>query len=282
MPAARTLGEGERSRAAARMRISVGGVAFDNCTLADAIERVDELVRERRTAYVVTPNVDHVVRARRDPAYAQLVREADLVLADGQPILWAARLGGTPLLARVAGSDLFPRLCEHAAAMGYRVFFLGGSPGAAQAAADVLRRRRPDLIVAGVHCPPFGFERDSDQCREAAAAVRRSRPDIVFVGLGSPKQEQWIVRHMHEYAPAVSIGVGISFSFVAGHVKRAPTWMQRAGLEWLHRLSQEPRRLWRRYLVDGVFFLPVLAACARHRARRRGTGRPHATVQRDE
>lgn len=239
-------------------RIDVCGVRFDNVDLTEAIDRIDDLVRARRPAYVVTPNVDHVVRARNDASYARIVERADLVLADGQPIVWAARLLGTPLKSRVAGSDLFPQVCAHAGAAGLRVCFLGGSPGAAQAAADVLKRRFRDLNVVGVHCPPFGFEYDAGLRLAAVEAVRAVRPDIVFVGLGSPKQERWIVDNMYEYGPSVSIGVGISFSFTAGLVKRAPPWMRRGGLEWLHRLCQEPRRLWKRYLVGGLQFAPIL------------------------
>lgn len=238
-------------------RVQLGGVWFDNVTMDQAVARIDELVRARRPALVVTPNVDHVIRTQHDRQYAELVERADLVLADGQPIVWGARVLGFPLPERVAGSDLFPRLCAHAAERGYRVFFLGGAPGAAEAARDVLTARHPRLQVVGVHCPPMGFERSPAERRQALQAVQAAAPQFVFVGLGSPKQERWIVENMHAYSPAVSIGVGISFSFVAGHVKRAPRWMQRAGLEWLHRVATEPGRLAWRYLVRGWRLLPI-------------------------
>lgn len=247
-------------------RVQVCGVRFDNLTMNEAIQQIDELLRSRRNALVVTPNVDHVVRARRDPAYASLIAQADLTLADGQPIVWASRLAGRPLKERVAGSDLFPRLCEYAARMGYRVFFLGGAPasgrrpGAADAAREVLVRRHPDLQVAGVHCPPHGFESNPAEVARAIRAISDAQPDIVFVGLGSPKQERWIVGPQAAIGPAVSVGIGISFSFVAGHVRRAPRWMQFVGLEWLHRLSREPLRLWRRYLLASWAFVPMIAS----------------------
>lgn len=239
-------------------RVRVGDIDFDNVNMAEAIERIDALIGSRKPAIVVTPNVDHVVRAHRDPAYAALVGAADLVLADGQPIVWTSRFSGTCLKERVAGSDLFPKLCEFAARRGYRVFFFGGAPGAAQAAREVLQQRNPELQVTGTFCPPYGFEHDPAENRRALEAIEASRPDILFVGLGSPKQERWIAAHMHDYGPAVSIGVGISFSFIAGFVRRAPRWMQRSGLEWLHRLCAEPQRLWRRYLVTGWSFLPLV------------------------
>lgn len=241
------------------VRVCLGNIQFDNVNMAEAIERIHELIDSKTPAIVVTPNVDHVVRAQKDRAYADLVRSADLVLADGQPIIWVSRLLGTRLKERVAGSDLFPRLCGFAAQRGYRVFFFGGDPGAAEAARDVLQQRFPTLRVVGTYCPPYGFENDIVENRKAIETIGAARPDILFVGLGSPKQERWIRAHMHEYGPTVNIGVGISFSFVAGHVRRAPRWMQRAGLEWFHRLCMEPRRLWKRYLLAGWSFLPVAA-----------------------
>jgi N-acetylglucosaminyldiphosphoundecaprenol N-acetyl-beta-D-mannosaminyltransferase len=240
-------------------RVPIGGLAFDNVDLPGALARVAELIAARRPALVVTPNVDHLVRAVRDPSYAALVAGAGLVLADGQPVVWAARLLGRRLAGRVAGSDLLPALCARAAVTGWRVFFLGGDYGVAERAREVLMARHPGLRIVGTYCPPMGFERSPLELRQAVEAVRAARPELVFVGLGSPKQERFIAAHMHEYGPAVSIGIGVSFSFVAGDVRRAPRWMQRLGLEWLHRLWQEPRRLWRRYLLNGWGLLPILA-----------------------
>lgn len=248
-------------------RIGFGGVDFDNVTMREGIARIDELIRSERPALVVTPNVDHLLRIQKDRDFASVVANADLVLADGLPIVWASRLLGRPLKERVAGSDLFPKLCEHAARHGYRVFFLGGAPGAAEEARRILECRHAALQVVGTHCPPFGFERDQEADRQAVEAVRAARPDILFVGLGSPKQERWIAAHIRECDVPVSIGVGISFSFVAGHVRRAPRWLQRLGLEWAHRLCCEPRRLWRRYLIRGPAFLPLVARELRHRER---------------
>jgi len=242
-----------------RSRVCVGNTWFDNVTLAEAVARIDALVRAKRPALVVTPNVDHLVRLQQDREYAALVARADLVLADGQPIVWQSRLLGTPLKERVAGSDLFPRLCEHAAATGHRVFFLGGDVGAAEAAGRALQQRFPSLQVVGTYCPPHGFEADREECRRAVEAVRAAAPDLLFIGLGSPKQERWAAQHSSALGPLVALGVGISFSFVAGFVQRAPAWMRRCGLEWFHRLCMEPRRLWKRYLTDLVRLPPIAA-----------------------
>ncbi len=238
--------------------VTIGGVRFDNVTMEEAIERIEELVACGVPSLVVTPNVDHLVRLQDDGAYRGIVEEAALVLVDGQPIVWASRLLGRRLKERVAGSDLMPRLCERAAERGYRVFFLGGEDGTAVEASRRLCELYPGLEVAGTHCPPHGFELCANENRRIAEKMRAAGADIVFVGLGSPKQEKWIAEHMGEYGAPVSIGVGIAFSFVAGRVKRAPVAMRRMGLEWLYRLYKEPRRLWRRYLVRGTRFAPIV------------------------
>lgn len=239
-------------------KVYFAGIAFDNLRMEDVIDRIDEMVRTGMPRMVVTANVDHLLRIQHDRYYASVVAQADMILADGQPIVWATRLLGSPLKERVPGSDLFPRLCEHAAKQGYRVFFMGGEPGVADDARDVLQRRFPSLQVVGTYCPPMGFEKTDSVNRKAIEAVCSARPHILFVALGSPKQEEWIAAHMHVCRVPVSIGIGISFSFVSGHVKRAPVWMQRVGLEWAHRLYSEPSRLWRRYLIRGPAFIPLV------------------------
>lgn len=221
----------------------------------EALERLVQLACGDRPAYAVTANVDHVVRLCRNPQLRPLYADADLSVADGMPVVWASRLLGVPLPERVAGSDLFPALCAKAAEHGLSVFFLGGALGTAQRAAEILRARHPPLRVAGTYCPEYGFERDPAASERALQAVRAAAPDILFVGLGSPKQENWIAANRAACRAKLSIGVGISFSFISGHVSRAPRWMQRIGLEWCHRLVQEPGRLWKRYLIDDAAFL---------------------------
>jgi N-acetylglucosaminyldiphosphoundecaprenol N-acetyl-beta-D-mannosaminyltransferase len=255
-----------------RHQVKLFGVTFDALTFDQAVHALIELSQGDQPRYAVTANVDHVVRLHRRPELQPLYDNADLTVADGMPLIWASKRLNRPLPERVAGSDLFPALCQQAAFHGLSVFLLGGDPGTADAAAEVMRKRHPSLKVAGTYCPDFGFERDPDQCRAAVDAVRQAAPDILFVGLGSPKQEQWIADHCHEYGAKLSIGVGISFSFACGHVVRAPRWMQRAGLEWLHRLAQEPRRLARRYLIDDAVFLRLFLREWRLARRQRRTG----------
>lgn len=215
------------------------------------VERTMSELAAGRGGWIATANLDHLWRLRRDPAFARAYGAATLRVADGMPLVWASRLQGVPLPERVAGSDLIHSLTAAAARHGRSVFLLGGNPGTAERAAERLTAAAPGLRVVGTCCPPFGFERDPVQLDNLRRQLRDSRADVVFVALGAPKQE-FLIEAVREVLPAAWwIGVGISFSFVAGEVQRAPRWVQRLGLEWLHRLVQEPRRLARRYLWHG-------------------------------
>lgn len=239
----------------AARQVSLFGIRVHDLSLDEAVDLLIALAGDNRPHYVVTPNAHHVVQIRRDAHLHQIYNSADMVLADGMSLIWASRLLGAPLRARVAGSDLFPRMCGAAAERGYRVFLLGGGPTVARTAAENLCRTYPRLQVVGVYSPPYGFESDPQENAQIIRMIRESHPHILFVALGFPKQELWISRYARECAVPLSIGVGAAFDFIAGIRRRAPVWMQRAGLEWLHRLLQEPRRLWHRYLVLGPQFV---------------------------
>jgi len=238
-----------------RARVSFLGLDIDNVSFQDALARIVNLARDPEPAYVVTPNVDHVMRIQKHARFRRVYREASLVLADGMPVVWASRILGTPVQEKVSGSDLLPGLAPVAAAEGLSIYLLGGQPGAAEACAHTLSARHPSLRIAGVHCPEPGFHLGLGRNRKVIETVRRAAPDILFVALGTPKQEYWIHRHHRELGVPVSIGVGAAFDFLAGAARRAPAWMQRRGLEWLYRLCCEPRRLWKRYLLDDSPFL---------------------------
>ncbi len=239
--------------------IDILGVRITNVSLEEAVNCIEELSKNKTFSYTVTPNVDVIVKLQRDILFRRIYQEADLVVADGVPLLWAARFLGTPLKGRVNGTDLFERLVARAAKTGATVFLLGGEEGSAEQAADRLRKRHPDLQIAGWYCPPFGFEYDTEENGKILRLIGDAQPTYLFVGLGSPKQEKWITEHAVATCVRHAIGIGVSFSFVAGTIRRAPYWMQRSGLEWLWRLGAEPRRLWHRYLVDDPrFFWLVL------------------------
>ncbi|MDP3939053.1 MAG: WecB/TagA/CpsF family glycosyltransferase [Deltaproteobacteria bacterium] len=244
--------------------IRLRGVRIHALTQARCAEHVFRSLETGQGGWVATVNVDHLRRITRSSDFAVLCASASLAVADGMPLVWASRLQGTPLPGRVPGSDLLGCLAEEAAAQGRSVFLLGGDPGTGEASAEFLRRRIPRIRIAGTHCPPRGFEQDARAMAALTEALRDAAPDIVFVALGSPKQEALIARLRASFPRCWWLPVGISFSFLAGEVRRAPRWVQRLGLEWLHRLVQEPRRLARRYLVEDLpFALLLLAGAAR-------------------
>lgn len=256
-------------------RVQIKGVWFDRVTMAQAIERVLTDLSAGKGGWVVTPNLDILRQATRDPDLRALIGAADLSVADGMPIIWASRLQGCPLPERVAGSSLIEPLSAEAGERGARVFLLGGNPGVAEQAAALLEQRCPGLVIAGTDCPPLGFEQAEGYIDGLRDKIVNACPDLIYVALGAPKQER-LIRELRSAAPnAWWLGVGISLSFLTGEVRRAPLWMQRLGLEWLHRLVQEPRRLAKRYLVDGLPFaiaLLVGGVLGRLKARKNSPG----------
>jgi N-acetylglucosaminyldiphosphoundecaprenol N-acetyl-beta-D-mannosaminyltransferase len=235
-------------------RLDVYGLKFDPVTEDDAVERVIELTESRNGAFVVTPNLELMRQGHERPEARRHVEEADLVLADGMPVVWASRIAGRPLPERVAGSSIFEPVARRAAAAGLSIFLLGGEPTVADRLAEQLRASIPGLDIVGTYCPPRGFLDDPQEFEAVVAAVGEHRPQLVAIGLpfelGSRIAEELIER----LPESCFFNVGVTFSFLAGDIRRAPSWMQRLGLEWLHRLLQEPRRLFRRYLVDGPAF----------------------------
>lgn len=238
------------------MRVNICNIEVDRCSFREALNLIlHQAAVGREPEYVVTPNAHHIVTLQRDRHFRKIYQDAFLSVADGVSLLWAANFLGTPLNDRVNGTDLFEQLCQLAAERDLSVFFLGGRPQAAERAATVLNRRYPRLKVVGAYCPPYGFEADAIELENISQRIRSAQPNILFVGLGAPKQEYWMYKHCRSVEVPVSLGIGVSFEFVAGMVKRAPRWMQKTGLEWLFRLISEPKRLWQRYLVCNSVFL---------------------------
>ncbi len=250
----------------------LGHLWIDALSFAGALREIEALVQSGTGGCIFTPNVDHVVTAEDDEAFRAAYGQASLSLADGQPLVWSSRMLGTPLPARVAGSDLVWPLMELAARRRWRVYLLGGEPGVAEEAAVRLEREL-GLRVAGVDAPAVELDGPPGASDGAIERVRAARPDLALVALGAPKQERWIHRALPRIRPAVAMAVGASLDFLAGRVRRAPRWMARAGLEWAFRLAQEPRRLGRRYLLKDPRFLAIVARTAlapkRERVRRR-------------
>ncbi|HEX3595209.1 MAG TPA: WecB/TagA/CpsF family glycosyltransferase [Polyangiaceae bacterium] len=253
------------SSARAPHRMIIGPVPVDAVTCAEALDVVGDLLLRGEGGAVFTPNVDHIMIADENPRMRAAYRRASLSLADGMPVLWAARLLGDPLPEKVSGSDFVPALLERAAERGWRVYFVGGAPGVAEAARDSLRETLPRLEVVGIDVPVIDVNDAPTKWSPIVERIRASRSDIVLVAFGAPKQEIFIQAVRDELRPAIFFGIGASLDFVAGTTPRAPQWMSRVGLEWLFRLRREPSRLWRRYLVRDPQFLFVLGRALRDR-----------------
>jgi N-acetylglucosaminyldiphosphoundecaprenol N-acetyl-beta-D-mannosaminyltransferase len=237
-------------------RVNICGVDIDNYSFDEVVKIITHhALSKSLPKYVVTPNAQHIVTLQQDTYFQKIYHNAFLSVPDGVPLLWAAKFFNTPLSGRVNGTDLFEHLCKVSTEKSLKVFLLGGRPGAAERAVSTLMNQYPDLKIAGTYCPPYGFESSSIELEKIKSAVTEASPDILFVGLGAPKQEYWIYENYQDLNVPISIGIGVSFEFVSGMVKRAPLLMQKLGLEWLFRLICEPKRLWRRYVIGNLAFL---------------------------
>ena len=225
---------------------------IDNLTMDDALVRISKLIQENRNAYVVTPNVDHIIQLEQGGELLEAYKNADLILTDGKPLIWISKWYGTPIKEKISGSDLFPKLCALAAEKGYRMFFLGSAEGVATKAAENLSSRYLGLQVVGTYSPPKGFEDNMMEMEKIKGMIRSVKPHILIVALGCPKQELFIFHNREELGVPVSLGLGASLDFEAGKIKRAPKWMADHGLEWLFRITQDPKRLAKRYLIDDM------------------------------
>ena len=254
------------------------GVPIDPMTEKQAVARIVSEARHGRGGWVVTPNLDYLRILHARPNLYGITAEASLMLADGMPLVWASRLQGNPLPMRVAGSDLSVSLAAAAAGAGLSIFLLGGNPGAAEGTAKVLTSRYPALRIAGTLCPPRGFETNQVEMTCLRKSVLSAEPDIVYSCFGFPK-EIWVIRQLRDYLPKTwFLGLGGSLSMVCGELPRAPGWMQKTGLEWAHRLLLEPRRLFKRYIVEDLPFAFRLFAHAIWQRRRRRIVPVHRTA----
>jgi N-acetylglucosaminyldiphosphoundecaprenol N-acetyl-beta-D-mannosaminyltransferase len=241
-------------------RITVLGVPVDALTEAEAVEWVAHAIAEGRPRLVISVNPERIMHAGRDPAFAAVLRKADLALADGAGVLWAARRLGHPLPGRVAGVDFVRALAARGASAGWRFFFLGGGPGVAEAAGRVLSDTYPGFILAGAQ--PGSPDPESDAA--TTAAVRSSHAQVLLLAYGAAAEEAWLARNLEGSGAIIGLGVGGAFDFTSGRARRAPPWMREHGLEWLHRLARQPWR-WRRMLALPRFVVRVLAEPRRER-----------------
>jgi exopolysaccharide biosynthesis WecB/TagA/CpsF family protein len=235
--------------------VQILGVPIARLEVDPALDEVERLYDDEEPQVAAYANAHTLNLAHVDPEYRALLNRAGIVLGDGAGVMLAAWLAGTPLPANLNGSDLNPKILARAAARGWSVFFLGGRPGVAERAAARMQRELPKLEVAGT---ANGFFRAED-APEVAASIKSTGAGLVMVAMGNPLQERWVDENLQATGARLGIGVGAFFDFSAGAVPRAPVWMNKAGIEWLYRLSQEPRRMWRRYLVGNPLFLARVA-----------------------
>lgn len=239
-------------------RMKFMNTEIDNLTMQETLQAIDQLIQEDGNSYVVTPNVDHIVQLETDKELQDVYANAALILTDGKPLLWIAKLYGTQIKEKISGSDLFPLLCDMAAKKKYKMFFLGAAEGVAAKAAENLKKRYSGLQVAGTYSPPYGFEKDALEIKKIAEMIKEAQPQILIVGLGCPKQEKFIWNNREYLNVPVSLGLGASFDFEAGNIKRAPRWMQKCGFEWLFRITQDPKRLFKRYIIDDMKIIKLI------------------------
>ena len=246
--------------------VSLRGMPIHNVTKSQTVNHIISSLNRGLGGWVVTPNLDILRRFRSSVSFRNLMATSSLNVADGMPLIWASRVKGNPLPERINGTDLMVDVCEAAARADKTIFLLGGNPGSAEKAAANMKGAFPQLKVAGCFCPEFGFESSMSNIQTIAQQLDATKPDIVFVGLGSPKQDVLINMLRLQFPKIWWLGVGVSFSFLADEMPRAPEWAKSNGLEWLYRLFAEPKRLFRRYLIEGIpFFVSTLLVCAYER-----------------
>ncbi len=241
------------------------GFDVDRMTLNECVGRLEKAIAAERPTHIVLVNAAKIVRARSDHELAHIIRTADLVGADGMPIVWASRLLSQSLPGRVNGTDLMYKLLELADQKRYRVFFLGSTAELIEKAMARVRILYPDLQIAGFR---NGYFASDDEEQAAVGKIAQANADILLVGISTPLKEKWVRQHIHELNVPVVHGVGGSFDILAGYVRRAPVWMQSMGLEWLYRLLQEPGRLWRRYLYTNTAYVVLVLRAIVQRFRR--------------
>jgi N-acetylglucosaminyldiphosphoundecaprenol N-acetyl-beta-D-mannosaminyltransferase len=256
----RTRSETERSGAAMEEislphpRADVLGVKVSAIDLKQAVAIADRWVSAGKPGYIAVTGVHGVMEAKTDLAFREILNRAVLNAPDGMPMTWVGRLQGHKKMDRVFGPDLMAAMCRLSVERGYRNFLYGGKPGVAQMLRDSLECRFPGLAVVGTYTPPFG-ELTRGEEEEICRLVRAAKPHIVWVGLSTPKQEQFMAEFAERLGAPLLVGVGAAFDYHTGLIRDCPQWVKRAGMQWAHRLAQDPRRLWRRYLRNNPAFL---------------------------
>lgn len=255
--------------------VALMGIPIDNLTMDQVLNRIEELIHHGGFHQIATANSDFLIQSAKDEELQEILCRCDIVVADGMPLVWASKLLGTPLKDRVTGADMVPLLAALSERKGYRIFMLGASESSSKGAEKWIQKNHPGAVICGRYCPPHKPLEEMDH-EDILSRIEAAKPDILLVAFGNPKQEKWLAMHRGRLTVPVCIGVGGSFDFLAGNVRRAPVWMQRSGLEWLARTVQDPGRLVKRYaknLMGLLSHLPVHVALNSAQGRGKGEGR---------
>lgn len=224
----------------------------NNVSMMETVHEIERMIHEKQKSYIVAINVDVVLKIEHDKYLKKITDDADMVLVDGQPLVWISKWHKRPVKAKISGSDLVPKMCEVAAEKGYTMFIIGGKDGIAEKAKKNLEKKLPGIKITGTYAPPFGFEKDQKELDKINTMITAAHPDILVACFGCPKQEKWIYENYQKYDATVSICAGATVDFLAGNIDRAPKWMSDHGLEWFYRFTKEPKRLFKRYFADDV------------------------------
>lgn len=230
----------------------------NNVNMKETIYIVEDLIAKKKKSYIVAINVDVVMKIENDSYLKEITDNADMVLVDGKPLVWISKWHKHPIKEKISGSDLIPVLCKKAADKGYTIFIIGGKDGIAKKAKSNLEEKLPRINIVGTYAPRFGFEKDETELTHINRMISAAHPDILIVCFGCPKQEKWIYENYQKYNVTISICAGATVDFMAGNMKRAPLWMRDHGFEWFYRFLQEPKRMFKRYLIDDIKILKLI------------------------
>ena len=239
-------------------KIKILNTYINNISLHETLSKIEQFIHNQKKAYIVAVNVDVIMKIEGDNYLKEIVNKADIVLADGKPLVWISKIYKRPIKAKISGSDLVPLICQMAERRGYSIFILGGKEGVALKASERLVEHFPKINIVGTYAPPIGFEHDIVELEKANKAISEANPDILITCLGCPKQEKFIYENINIYNAIVSICAGATVDFLAGDIKRAPKWLSNVGLEWFYRFIQEPKRLFKRYFIDDMKILRLI------------------------
>lgn len=239
-------------------KVDILGIKVSSIAHNELLSEFKNLIHSKQFTQVAITPVNSILAAHQNAQVKEIYNASEFVLCDGTPVRWASMFLGTPIVERITGLDLLPDLIKFAAAEDFSLFLMGASPGVGEKLKEVILQQFPNCKIAGIYVPPFMKSFDSVENQKMVDAVNAAKPDIVLVSLTAPKQDIWIAQNRAILHPAIYIGIGGAFEVTAGLVKRAPKWMHAAGLEWFYRLVQEPKRMYRRYLIEAPAFIPMV------------------------